>query len=631
MSFASRCRRITELCASWIVPLAAAIAAASVQAQENERSAALDEIVVTSSMIPTPRRQVGTAVSVMDAAEIELRGYETLADLLRTLPSISVSNAGGPGKVTTLRIRGEDAFRTMLIVDGVKTVDPSATQVAPAFDSLLVTGDLARVEVLRGPQGFLYGADAGGVVNVLTRRGRGPAAGRVDMESGTYGTRRADASLAGGNEQGDYFVSATRFSTDGFNSQSADTVLKDADGAHNTTLHAKLGWEPTERLRLQLVAHDVDASTQFDGCFSPSSFATTNDCVGTTRQTTYKVSADQSAGDFTNTVGLSDVAIARENFADGADAFGTRGELDRLEYTGSFKAAPTTTLVYGVDLQRERVTSGQPSKRDQGGYYFEYQGQLGDLFVSAGARYDATDGFDGHTSSRLSLAYLRDLGGGRSLKYRASLGTGFRVPSLYEMAYNGGPFALPPAAGLSLAEESSRGYDLGMEYDTLDGIHAEITYFNQRIDDELFFDLVGFSGYLQSPGTSRSRGVELAARVPFGERWRLVANWTHNRATDASRMPRLRRPRDSANLGLLYGADAGLRFAANYRLSRGAIDVGEIPLDDYAVLDVSVDYSISRTVEIYARVENATDARYRELIGYNTAGRAGYAGVRLRF
>ena len=401
MSFANRCRRITALSAGGIVPVAAVLAAASARAQEDERSTVLDEIVVTSSMIPTPRRQIGTAVSVMDAAEIELRGYASLADLLRTLPSISVSNAGGAGKVTTLRIRGEDAFRTMLIVDGVKTVDPSATQVTPAFDSLMITEDLARVEVLRGPQGFIYGADAGGVVNVLTRRGRGPATGRINIESGTYGTRRTAASLAGGNEQGDYFVSATRFSTDGFNSQTADTLLQDADGAHNTTLHAKLGWEPTEQLRLQLVAHDVDASTQFDGCFSPSSFATTNDCVGTTRQTTYKLSADQSAGDFTNAVGLSDVAIARDNFADGASAFGTRGELARLEYTGSFKSAPTRTFVYGVDLQRERVTSGQASKRDQDGYYFEYQGQFGDrLFVSAGARHDAADGFDGHTSSR---------------------------------------------------------------------------------------------------------------------------------------------------------------------------------------------------------------------------------------
>ncbi len=603
------------------------------QADNSAASDLLDEIVVTSSIIPTPRRQLGTAVSVIDAADIQLRGYESLADLLRTLPAIGVSNAGGVGKATTLRIRGEEAYRTTLIIDGVKAVDPSATQVAPSFDSLLITRDLERVEVLRGPQGFMYGADAGGVVNVLTSRGSGPAAGRVTVESGSYGTGRTDASVSGGNGHGDYFVSGMRFTTDGFNSQTADTTLSDADGAHNTTLHAKLGWEPSEHLRLQLVAHDVDADTQFDGCFTALTFVSTNDCVSTTRQQAYKLSASQSAGRVTNAFGLSNVDILRTDFAAGADAFGTHGELGRLEYTGSFKSNATTTFVYGLDLQRERVVAGaDDTSRDQRGYYFEYQGQLaGRVFVSAGARYDANDDFGAHTSSRVSVAYVSDAGADRSLKYRASFGTGFRAPSLYEAAYNRGPFAMPPAAGLTLGEESSSGYDLGIEYDTARGLHAELTYFDQQIDNEVFFDLTGFSGYLQSPGTSRSNGTELAVQMPLRRNWRFVANWTHNRATDTDNEQRLRRPRDLANVGLLYAADSGLRFAANYRISRHSIDVGGLALDDYGVLDLSLDYALARAVEIYGRLENASDERYRELIGYNTAGRAAYAGIRLRF
>ncbi len=182
-----------------------------------------EEIVVTGSIIPVPKREIGTAVSVIDAQEIELRGYDDLSAVLRTQPGVTVTNLGGVGKATVLRIRGEEGYRTQLIVDGVKAVDPSGTQAGPGFDNLLATDDLARVEILRGPQGFIYGADAGGVVNVITGRGEGPFGGRVSVEGGTLGTRRVSAAASAGDARGDYFLSATDYRTDGFNAQTDDT------------------------------------------------------------------------------------------------------------------------------------------------------------------------------------------------------------------------------------------------------------------------------------------------------------------------------------------------------------------------------------------------------------------------
>ncbi|HUL82967.1 MAG TPA: TonB-dependent receptor, partial [Gammaproteobacteria bacterium] len=118
----------------------------------------------------------------------------------------------------------------------------------------------------------------------------------------------------------------------------------------------------------------------------------------------------------------------------------------------------------------------------------------------------------------------------------------------------------------------------------------------------------------------------------LGGHWQLLANWTHNDAEDTAGDPRLRRPKDYGNVGILWnGLDARLRVIANYRLSRDAVDVGGVALDDYGVLDVSAAYSVNRTLELFARLENATDESYQEIIGYNAAGRALYAGARLRF
>jgi vitamin B12 transporter len=590
-----------------------------------------DEIVVTGNLIPTPKREIATAVTVIDGGEIDLRGYDGLADLLRTQTGIAVTNTGGAGQPTALRVRGEDGYRTQLIIDGVRAVDPSGVQVSPSFDSLLATSDMERIEILRGPQGFMYGADAGGVVNVITSRGTGPFGGRVSLEGGSFGTRRVNGSVAGGGDRGDYYVSVSDFATDGFNAQTTDTALRDRDGADNTTAHAKLGWNLGRDWRLQLVARDIDSSVEYDGCFSPA-FVMTHDCRATAEQTTYKLSADYAGTTVTHSFGYSGIDIARDSFAEDASVFAARSKLDRFEYTGSYRPADGRALVYGVDLEDEQVVSDARQQRNQNGYYVEYQGRLGSaVFLTAGARYDDNDDFGSHTSGRISAAFVHDLGAENVLKYRASYGTGFRAPSLFELAYDRGPFSYPPAAGLALAPEQSRGYDLGIDLDRASGLHVEATLFDQRITDEIFFDLDTYSGYLQSPGTSRSRGLELGATLPLRERFELLANLTANETEDTANQQRLRRPKRYGNIGLRYAAGDGLRFLVNARFARDAVDVGGIALPDYAVLDASFAYSLSKTLEVFARIENFTDADYVEAVGFNTAGRSAYAGLKVRF
>ena len=595
---------------------------------------ATEEIVITSSMIEQPRRQIGTAVSVIDFEDLELRGYTSLADVLRTQPGIGVSNSGGPGKSTTLRIRGEESYRTLLMIDGVKALDPSAPQVAPSFDSLLTTTDLQRVEVLRGPQGFMYGADAGGVVNVMTKRGADGFGGGLGFEYGSDSMRKLDGAFSGGGDRGDYFVSLTDLATDGFNAQTADTTLRDKDGADNTTLHTKLGWNVSDDVRLQLVMRDIDAETAYDGCFSLITFTTVHDCRESTEQKTYRASVDFTTGDFTSSIGLSKIDTKRDNYADGAPSFNSVGELGRFEYTGAYKPSDTLALVFGLDFQDEEfLDRTTPRSRDQKGYYVEYQGAFNESFyLSLGTRYDDNDDFGSHVSSRLSLAYVQDLSSDRTLKYRASIGTGFRAPSLFEIAYNAGPFSFPPAAGTVLNEENSKGHDLGIEYDTANGLHFEVTYFDQDIEDEIFFDLVNFSGYLQSAGTSTSKGIELGTAVPIGDNWRLLANWTNNEAENSTNQQRLRRPENIANLGFLYRPiDGRFSFITNYRLARDAVDVGFVPLDDYEVLDLSLNVDLDDNVEVFARLQNATDETYQEVAGFYSAGRSLYAGARWKF
>src|SRR5690606_4999187 len=172
---------------------------------------------------------------------------------------------------------------------------------------------------------------------------------------------------------GDFFVSVTDLDTDGFNSETADWVLQDRDGADNRTLHAKLGWNATDALRLQLVARDIDAIAQHDSCYRNVTFEQVHDCLAMTDQTTYRLSAEHQGERFRHQIGLSQIDVFHDNLTEGESTFASDGELRRLDYTGSYSASGASTVVYGFDLQTERVTGDDVRERDQRGLYAEYQ------------------------------------------------------------------------------------------------------------------------------------------------------------------------------------------------------------------------------------------------------------------
>ena len=136
-------------------------------AQTAEEPAAIDETVVVASRVADLSHQVGVSVSVLNRDDIVSFGYPDLGSLLDTQPGVTVTMDGGFGKAAAVRIRGEEGFRTRIVLDGINIADPSSPQISPRIEHIL-SSELTRVEILRGPQGLLWGADAGGVVLMST-------------------------------------------------------------------------------------------------------------------------------------------------------------------------------------------------------------------------------------------------------------------------------------------------------------------------------------------------------------------------------------------------------------------------------------------------------------------------------
>lgn len=592
----------------------------------------LEEMTVTASRVPVPLRQVGASVSVVDREEILARGFNNLADVLRYEPAVSVSNTGGAGGATSLRIRGENGFRTKVLIDGIDITNTAAPQAGPHFEQLTSAG-IERVEILRGPQGLMYGADAGGVVAITTPRGQPGMTGGVSGEFGRYNTRQFAGNLRGGSDAADLALYAIRLETDGFNATTGDTLLRDDDGYENTTLHGRVGWRISETARAELVGHHVQGDNEYDACFTVDTLSPTDACSDDYEQRAWRAQVDQQGERFGHRLAYSRSAIDRSFFSEGIQSFAADSELQKAEYLGNWDAAQGLTLVYGVDLQRESIDDGSFDRdRDQQGYYLESQGEFGgNLYLTAGVRHDDNDDFGTHTTYRVSGAWLFALDSGE-LKLRGSYGTGFRAPSLYEISYNGGAFAFPPAAGTELNAEESVGYDAGLGWYAASGWLLEAVYFDQRVEDEIFFDLVNFSGYLQGDGESRSRGVELITEVPLGVALTLTGNYTFNETEDAAGAQRLRVPEHLANLGLRFSPRGG-RFSLylHLRLARDIADELGAAIEDYEVLDLGGEYRFRDDFSLYGRVENVTDRDYLEVPSYNTPGAAAYAGLRYTF
>lgn len=594
----------------------------------------IEKVVVVSSRVAMPLREIGTSVALITQEDIDARGYANLTDVLKTQPAISATNSGGIGSPTALRVRGEEGYRTLVRIDGVDISDPTGPQVSPPL-AHIQSANIARVEILRGSQGLAYGADAGGVINIYSGTASKDLTGDLTAQWGRYNSHNLSANVGATHEQFDYFIAASDYATDGFNARLDDTS-QDKDGYENTTIHSRFGWQVQSNLALGLVLRNNSGRGQFDNCgFGETA---SNQCETDFNQSNVRADLSYFTDNSKHDLAYTKTIIERENFNQGLSEFLTKGTQQRVEYIGNTELNQTNQLIYGFDWEEEQITSENQSRTSRG-YYLEYQTQpIENLYITAGVRHDDNQDFGRHNSVRVSGAYIWELADNQ-IKVRSALGSGFRAPSLYEIEYNRGPFAFAPASTTALKEERNQGYEVALEYSTKQGSRFELVYFDQTIEDSIYFDLAGFSGYLQDQGQSSSEGIELITTLKFNQAFSVNANYTYNQTKDTAGQQRLRRPKNIANIGIDYQAQ-NLTLSANVRIVRDFVDLvlDEATFtnvaqaqDDYQVIDVSARYKITGQLTVFARIENLFDKQYQDLAAFNTSGEAGHIGIKYQF
>ncbi|MCE2026818.1 TonB-dependent receptor plug domain-containing protein [Sessilibacter corallicola] len=607
-----------------LLSAAVALGFANLSSAETEGSKKIEEVIV-SSRLPDNALRLGTSFSVITEQEIQARGHDSLTDVLITEPGLGVSRTGGNGSTTAIRIRGEEGFRTQLRIDGVLIADPTAPQISPLFEDVTSAG-IERIEILRGPQGVIYGGDAGGVISVTSKRYEDSLGGSLDVKVGSDELRRVTGNVGGSSDQGHFFASYSNFDVDGFNVTENDLSGED-DGYENETFHINGQYNVTEQVSVSGLYRKHEGENQFDNCFN-AVFASTNNCRSENDLEIASVAVNYETEVITQRLSYSKTDVVRDSFSDAALSFGSEGEIDQVEYLGSYQLDEAQRIIVGAEWREE---SDSTNERNQQAVFVNYQTELlSDWFADVSARYDDTDDFGSFDNYRVATSYLFPQSSQGQLKFKANYGTGFRVPSIFEQSFNNNS-TFGPAAGLQLSEETSEGYDVGIEWISANDWHVTLTWFDQDIDDAITFDLVSFSGYVQEVGTSNSQGVEFEFDWLVSDALNVGFNYTYNDTEDSNGGQRLRRPENIANLTLAYDLLSNLRVNAVVRSVRDAIDIGGVDLDDYETVDLTVNYSLSPDFDVYANAYNVFDEDYQEVNGFNNAGQTFTVGGRYQF
>jgi len=608
----------------------------------------LPTVSVLASRSPVALDAVGSSVTVITADELEKRQTQLISDLLRSVPGVSLSRSGGPGRATSLRLRGAEPRHTLVFIDGVQVNDPSA--IGSAFDfANLTTADVERIEVLRGEQSALWGADAiGGVINITTRRASEGVEKSLAVEGGSFATRSGRVGLRAAGDHSHFALTISRLTTDGISTVDEDrrqyTTLDGAtsfevggasetDAYDNTTLTVAAGATLAE-IDFELVLRRSDSSGDFDG--SPDStdaFFTEPDIANHSSELleTWRASASGASADgrlrSTLAVGAAktDRLISDANFGDSLFTGRRETASYQLDYLPPLADDSLSGHEFSFALEGEReisrssssFSSFDESSRSRSAV-LEYRLDHDDrLFLSAALRRDDNDRFGNASTGRLAASYR--LGGG--LRLHASHGTGVKNPTLFELFSS---FGDP-----ELQQEQSRGSDLGLEYRYGGGRHLlDLTAFSRTLEDEIGFDLGTFS-YANRDGESDYKGIELSYRGQLDEAWSMAASWTHTRAEDASGRTLLRRPRNTASLQLdwqagRFGANLGLHYTGD---QQDEVSAGRVELDAYSLVNLAADYRWRDGWRLYGRIENLLDEDYQEVVGYGAAGAAAYLGL----
>jgi vitamin B12 transporter len=583
----------------------------------------LEPVVVVATRTPEDIRTIGSAVDQITAEDLSRQQITNPAVALGAAPGTPLFANGAPGSDVSIFTRGADSDQTLFLVDGIRLNDANTDY--NVFLGGARLGATDTIEVVRGPQSTLYGSEAvGGVVSIQAQKGSGAPSADVTVEAGSFGTVSGELDAQGAKDGWAWSVSGSGSSTSNDRPNNAftggDIVLRlDRELSAAVSVGATLrGFEgrygdPGDIYTDDLYAHETEGNwlgTVFAD-FNPTTDWTAHVTLG--GQDRRYVSFDESPGVFSETTVV-------ENRREVLDAQTTYSGLDQQKVTAGFTTEAETTEDDGYGSIDQRQTFVAAFAEDE-------WHPVASTYLTAGLRYDDFDTFGSSLTGRATLAWLTP---DRSLKLRASYGTGFNAPNFLELygvatGYVGNP---------DLKPESSQGGDAGVDfYLPKNEGTLSATWFRNDYRNLIEYDFSVYPGTTENVDRARTDGIELEAKLKLYAGIELHASCTYLNADDLTEGVRLlRRPRNSGSADLWRDFGGGWSAGAGVQVVADRQDVDAetyLTVNDpnYAVARVYGAWRATSRLTLTARVENLFNEKYQPVNGYPALGFGVFGGV----
>ena len=607
------------------------------------------DVFVTATRTPISKNNVIADVTTISSEDIERAGSSSLPELLQRQPGIEISNLGGPGKVSTIGIRGTSSTHSIVLVDGIRL--SAATTGFSAIEHIPLS-QIEKIEIVRGPASSLYGQDAiGGVIQIFTKKGIDGFKPYVDIGYGSYNTSNFKSGVRAGNNQTTYAINFAAMNSDGFSAfvpnpaNAANSINLDKDGYKNYSLSSSLSHKINQDYEIDLQYFLSNGKNQFDNRFanfSPSFHGNYRNeikletyamnikgQINKTWQSSIKLS--QSTDKYLDLQKLNNFTF--EDDANLKDLYKTT--QDQLSWQNNV-ALPrgSITLLYDFLKQRIKTTDVyEKTQRTNHGVMVGYSLIEDKHNFQSNFRKDFNSVYEDAVTGNIGYAYSID----PNWTIASSYGTAFVSPSfnfLYSLADS---FAL---GNPNLKPEKSKNIEGSIRYKDDSG-SMSLTMFQNKIDDFIIYTAPAEAGSrtsTQNLNKAEIQGLTISGDQFFGHfqiKGSATGQSAKNEDTDKY-LPRRASLIGNINLNYYIG---NWNIGVEETFSGKRFDDKEniVNLSGYALTNIVTDYKINDKLKLNLRLNNVFDKDYslaaegRSGFKYQTPGRSLFANLRYDF